>query len=149
MSFKKPFRAPPIRQGAYYAARRKKRRQQQLTAKMAVGTMLVAAVGAGSFFTGRNDTSTTIDQSPTIDTTSNVPSPRTTADELDAQQPSSRTDAPPQEPIQTADSNWSYPNCAAARAAGAAPINIGEPGYGPHLDRDGDGIGCEPYRGTD
>ncbi|WP_430435662.1 excalibur calcium-binding domain-containing protein [Methyloversatilis sp.] len=23
----------------------------------------------------------------------------------------------------------------------------GEPGYGPHLDRDGDGIGCEPYRG--
>lgn len=34
-----------------------------------------------------------------------------------------------------------------ARAAGAAPIRIGEPGYGPHLDRDGDGIACEPYRG--
>lgn len=40
-----------------------------------------------------------------------------------------------------------YPNCAAARAAGAAPIRRGEPGFGPHLDRDGDGIGCEPYRG--
>lgn len=21
------------------------------------------------------------------------------------------------------------------------------PGYGPHLDRDNDGVGCEPYRG--
>ncbi|WP_120284492.1 excalibur calcium-binding domain-containing protein [Rhodococcus rhodochrous] len=36
-----------------------------------------------------------------------------------------------------------YKNCAAARAAGAAPVYIGEPGYGTHLDRDKDGIGCE------
>lgn len=41
----------------------------------------------------------------------------------------------------------SYPNCAAARAAGAAPIRRGEPGYSTRLDRDGDGIACEPYRG--
>jgi len=41
----------------------------------------------------------------------------------------------------------SFANCAQARAAGAAPVRIGEPGYGAHLDRDGDGIGCEPYRG--
>ncbi|WP_198291222.1 excalibur calcium-binding domain-containing protein [Methyloversatilis discipulorum] len=40
-----------------------------------------------------------------------------------------------------------FRNCAEARAAGAAPVRAGEPGYGPHLDRDGDGIGCEPYRG--
>lgn len=40
-----------------------------------------------------------------------------------------------------------YANCAEARAAGAAPVRIGEPGYGAHLDRDGDGVGCEPYRG--
>nr|WP_304027414.1 excalibur calcium-binding domain-containing protein [Methyloversatilis discipulorum] len=26
-------------------------------------------------------------------------------------------------------------------------MRAGEPGYGPHLDRDADGIGCEPYRG--
>nr|WP_081627167.1 excalibur calcium-binding domain-containing protein [Methyloversatilis discipulorum] len=26
-------------------------------------------------------------------------------------------------------------------------MRAGEPGYGPHLDRDGDGIGCEPFRG--
>jgi endonuclease YncB( thermonuclease family) len=36
-----------------------------------------------------------------------------------------------------------YENCDAARAAGAAPIYAGEPGYREGLDRDGDGIACE------
>lgn len=36
-----------------------------------------------------------------------------------------------------------YANCAAARRDGAAPVYRGQPGYGPHLDRDGDGVGCE------
>lgn len=36
-----------------------------------------------------------------------------------------------------------YRNCTEARAAGAAPVRRGEPGYGAHLDRDNDGIGCE------
>ena len=36
-----------------------------------------------------------------------------------------------------------YANCTAARAAGAAPIHRGEPGYRSGLDRDGDGIACE------
>lgn len=40
-----------------------------------------------------------------------------------------------------------YPNCDAARAAGAAPIYAGQPGYRAALDRDGDGVACEPYRG--
>lgn len=40
-----------------------------------------------------------------------------------------------------------FRNCSEARAAGAAPVFRGQPGYGPHLDRDGDGVGCEPYRG--
>ncbi|MCA0320903.1 MAG: excalibur calcium-binding domain-containing protein [Proteobacteria bacterium] len=42
---------------------------------------------------------------------------------------------------------WSFRNCTEARAAGRAPIRRGEPGYGPHLDRDNDGIACEPYKG--
>ncbi len=37
----------------------------------------------------------------------------------------------------------SYANCTAVRAAGAAPIYAGTPGYGTHLDRDRDGIGCD------
>jgi Excalibur calcium-binding domain len=36
-----------------------------------------------------------------------------------------------------------YANCDAARAAGAAPVRVGDPGYASHLDRDGDGVGCE------
>ena len=40
-----------------------------------------------------------------------------------------------------------FANCTEARAAGAAPIRRGEPGSGPHLDRDNDGVACEPYRG--
>ena len=36
-----------------------------------------------------------------------------------------------------------YENCDAARAAGAAPVYRGDPGYASHLDRDNDGIGCE------
>lgn len=36
-----------------------------------------------------------------------------------------------------------YPDCAAARAAGAAPLSRGRPGYRPELDGDGDGVACE------
>ncbi|WP_327699052.1 excalibur calcium-binding domain-containing protein [Streptomyces sp. NBC_00459] len=41
------------------------------------------------------------------------------------------------------DDSVYYANCTAARAAGAAPVRVGDPGYGRHLDRDGDGVGCE------
>lgn len=36
-----------------------------------------------------------------------------------------------------------YANCAQARAAGAAPLRRGDPGYRAGLDRDDDGIACE------
>ena len=36
-----------------------------------------------------------------------------------------------------------YQNCDAVRAAGAAPLYIGSPGYASKLDRDGDGVACE------
>ncbi|WP_307829623.1 excalibur calcium-binding domain-containing protein [Antrihabitans stalagmiti] len=35
-----------------------------------------------------------------------------------------------------------YRNCDAVRAAGAAPLHRGEPGYSSKLDRDGDGEAC-------
>ena len=43
--------------------------------------------------------------------------------------------------------NIYYRNCDTARAARAAPIYRGQPGYRPALDRDNDGGACEPYRG--
>ena len=36
-----------------------------------------------------------------------------------------------------------YKSCSAARAAGAAPLRVGEPGYRAGLDRDRDGVACE------
>ncbi|WP_423721560.1 GmrSD restriction endonuclease domain-containing protein [Arthrobacter caoxuetaonis] len=35
-----------------------------------------------------------------------------------------------------------YANCTAVRAAGAAPIRPGDPGWDPKFDGDGDGVGC-------
>ncbi|WP_425451253.1 GmrSD restriction endonuclease domain-containing protein [Williamsia limnetica] len=54
---------------------------------------------------------------------------------------------PPPEPVYTppavVDAPVSYANCSAVRAAGAAPIYAGQPGYSSKLDRDGDGVACE------
>lgn len=61
----------------------------------------------------------------TVTKTAEAPEPRTTAPAPDVH----------------------YENCDEARAAGAAPLYRGDPGYGPHLDRDGDGVACEPYVG--
>ena len=36
-----------------------------------------------------------------------------------------------------------YPNCKAVWDELGRPIRNGEPGYGRHLDHDGDGVGCE------
>ncbi|WAC56774.1 DUF1524 domain-containing protein [Gordonia sp. SL306] len=49
--------------------------------------------------------------------------------------------APP--PVADDSGSTYYRNCSAVRAAGAAPIQAGEPGYRSGLDRDGDGVACE------
>lgn len=36
-----------------------------------------------------------------------------------------------------------YANCKIAKAVGAAPLYVGDPGYRPGLDRDRDGVACE------
>ncbi len=51
--------------------------------------------------------------------------------------------APPPPGTPPADPPGPYPDCAVARAADAAPIRVGEPGWNPDLDGDGDGVGCE------
>jgi len=51
--------------------------------------------------------------------------------------------APAPAPVPVPPASVYYANCDAVRAAGAAPIHRGDPGYASRLDRDGDGIGCE------
>lgn len=53
------------------------------------------------------------------------------------------TPPPPPPPVVDAPASVYYPNCAAVKSAGAAPIYQGEPGYRPGLDGDGDGIACD------
>jgi len=43
-------------------------------------------------------------------------------------------------------SNVYYAGCNEVRAAGAAPLYRGQPGYRPEMDGDDDGIACEPHR---
>jgi micrococcal nuclease len=61
--------------------------------------------------------------------------------------PLTTTLAPPPPPPRTTTAKPApvvyYANCSEARAAGAAPILRGQPGYRPALDRDNDGIACE------
>jgi len=61
------------------------------------------------------------------------------AAEVDEASPTRETSAP-------TFSEVHFRNCAAAWAAGAAPIHIGEPGYESRMDGDHDGIACEPLR---
>ena len=49
----------------------------------------------------------------------------------------------PQQGFVSQPQQGSYRNCSEARAAGAAPLRRGQPGYSARLDRDGDGIACE------
>ena len=70
-----------------------------------------------------------------------APAPATTEPE-----PAPETEpAPKGEPGSSGSGGGSGPfeNCAAAREAGAAPVYATDPGYGRHLDGDGDGVGCE------
>ena len=59
--------------------------------------------------------------------------------------PASPSPAPAEIPAAPAPapSNVTYKNCAAVRAAGAAPIRVGQPGFSTKFDGDGDGVGCE------
>ena len=56
--------------------------------------------------------------------------------------PTAAPAAAPSRPV-VPSQNVIYRSCAEARAAGAAPLLRGQPGYSTKLDRDGDGEACE------
>jgi len=78
--------------------------------------------------------------SPTSPSTSQAgvgtpPAPPTTAP-VTASAAAATTTSP------TSSTSVNYPNCEAARAAGAAPLQRGEPGYRDALDADRNGVAC-------
>lgn len=60
-----------------------------------------------------------------------------------ARQAAAAQQAQQQQAFVTQPQQGGYRNCREARAAGAAPLYRGGPGYSPRLDRDGDGVACE------
>lgn len=72
--------------------------------------------------------------------------PRAVATSLTARRfvaPATPSSAPRSAPKASVPKTAYYANCAAAKAAGAAPLYRGQPGYSRKLDRDGDGVACE------
>ncbi|MEU4801128.1 excalibur calcium-binding domain-containing protein [Actinosynnema sp. NPDC023587] len=57
--------------------------------------------------------------------------------------PPRQTVAPPRPVAPAPPPSAYYANCTDAKAAGAAPLYAGQPGYRAGLDRDGDGVACE------
>jgi hypothetical protein len=104
--------------------------------KIIVATALTIALTS----CGSNVTPTTVTQTQTVVPTSVIPhggmSSSPTSSSPSTSSTSTTTTTTPTPPVY-------YKNCAEARAAGAAPIYRGQPGYRPGLDRDGDGIACE------
>lgn len=121
--------------------------------RFGIGSLL-AAFFAGAFFSQAFDSdqssalsqasSARISDAPQIETFAALPKPSPGSEQelkpdiVDAYQPQ-----PIYEESSEPVSNVYFRNCSAARAAGAAPVYAGEPGYASHLDRDGDGVGCE------
>ena len=123
MSFKKPFAAVPIQRGIHY--RRKEAVHHATRAAGIVGgaALVGAVIGVGSL-------AITPDRASAA-----AQAIKPWAVSMDLQ----RARAP-----QPGD-YWS--GCRSAKAAGTAPIYVGEPGYRAEMDGDGDGIACEPYYG--
>ena len=61
-------------------------------------------------------------------------------------QPTPRQAIPTPAAPQPAPAEIHFRNCKEARAAGYSHMRRGEPGYAPHLDRDGDGIACDKHK---
>lgn len=90
---------------------------------------------------------TTAPATPTTSTTSPsaaaTSSGRATATSTTPRATRTSTTTPTRRPTATRATTVAYQSCAAARAAGAAPLTLGEPGYSIALDPDNDGVACD------
>jgi hypothetical protein len=90
--------------------------------------------------TTTSTTSTTTTEPPQVTVPPAPQPPKVTVQT--APKTTAKAPAPPKTTTQAPAAAY-YKNCDAARAAGAAPLHRGEPGYRAGLDRDNDGVACE------
>lgn len=76
------------------------------------------------------------------------PAPRQVAPAPAAPQPAPTASPRPRPaaPAPAPPAELHFSSCKEARAAGYSHMRRGEPGYSPHLDRDGDGIACDKHK---
>lgn len=154
MSFKKPFRAVPVKLSPAYIGRQQRDARMTLALRL-VGAFAFGLVAALALHWFRSEPTASPPIEPALVEASIVmsePAVRErpmSAAELDAQQPSVRSGFAEtrieRRPIPSFPITGTFRNCSAARAAGAAPLYRGQPGYGAHMDEDNDGIACEPF----
>ncbi|UBI06425.1 excalibur calcium-binding domain-containing protein [Corynebacterium falsenii] len=89
------------------------------------------------------ETTTTVTASSSTVTVTQSPSYSPPADYSSQQEFVAPADLEPAVPAAPRSGSGYYPNCAAARSAGVAPLYSGQPGYRSGLDRDNDGVACE------
>jgi hypothetical protein len=123
MAFRKSFKAVPIQMGKRY------RRQEAIARHKRTARFLGLAAGLGA----------------TVGVASVVITPGGAASALGAASAITVSAGIARARLPESGDYW-Y-RCDDARAAGSAPLYAGEPGYRESLDRDGDGIACEPNRG--
>ena len=92
-------------------------------------------------------TTVTATATATTTTTATAAAPEPAQDAAPASEPTTAQPRPlvqqPEEESPTDSAAVSFASCAEARAAGAAPLHGGDPGYSRRLDRYGDGVACE------
>ncbi|MFG2312880.1 excalibur calcium-binding domain-containing protein [Streptomyces sp. NPDC048566] len=122
---------------------------------LVLGGLLEACGGGSPEPGGQAPSSSAVESSPTVEGSPSAAEPEredpnrpvvTFTETVTASEPvESATSASGEPESSSSAEGVYYENCDAARAAGAAPLHRGEPGYRDGLDRDGDGVACEPY----
>lgn len=123
MSFRKPFRAVPVKLGTHYHGRQRANDQKAAFKLLGIAAFIGAIIGAGSIALSHEGRAKIVAVVKPLAVHAGI---------VRAREPQS-------------GDFWS--GCDNARAAGTAPIYSGEPGYRENMDGDNDGIACEPYRG--
>ncbi len=116
----RPFRTVPIQHGRQFRRRRLLRQRRTVIGRIVMWFAVAALVGGGAGYLSLQGNSLR---------------------ELTAR-------LLPETGSSAVSNAWVYyADCDQARAAGHAPLRVGEPGYRAELDADRDGTACEPYHG--
>jgi hypothetical protein len=159
MSFKKPFKAVPLKRRAKRSsisnmAFRRQSKSNWRGMLLPFGVAVAAGVALGSTWSEKGDIQPEQAQSFVAQRTDDrIAALR----RMEADEPpetlsaiTGRSDRANERPALVGEAKVGfafYRVCEDARRAGVAPLFRGQPGYRDALDRDGDGVACEPYLG--